>query len=80
MSGRYTLGPCLGGEPPYCFVYDTLQPSYPLIVTGPNIPVAEERAKGIIAYLNEMAKLPLFDWLDEKPHAGELRVVKGGKR
>jgi hypothetical protein len=50
---RYQLGPALGGDPPYCIVYDDLSPSYPIAVHGPNVVVAEERARELVARLND---------------------------
>lgn len=49
---RYTVGPACGGEPPYVFVIDELVAQYPIIVTGANLPVAEQRAKWLASILN----------------------------
>lgn len=75
---RYQLGPALGGDPPYCIVYDDLSPAYPIAVHGPNIVIAEERARDLVARLNDRGQ-PVYVAIFEPKVEAEIIPIGKGK-
>ncbi len=73
MTQRYTIGPALGGEPPYCFILDRGE-AWGLRF-GPNIAVAEENAREVADRLNRESEAIRFRWLDALDYEVSAQVI-----
>jgi hypothetical protein len=80
MRLRYQLGAAWGGHPAHCFITDKEEPSFPLIVTGPNQRYAQSKAARLVDLLNDPG-MPFYLTLNEPQRAAPIyRPNFGGRR
>jgi hypothetical protein len=74
MTLRYTLGEAFGSSPSHCFIQDSEEPEYPLIVTGPDQQHAHSKAARLVDLLNDPGMPFYLELIEPKPIAKVIPI------